>query len=184
MFSQTVKRSAGFTIIEVLVSLVILSIGLLGIAGMQINSLKNNQSAYYRTQAVNLAYELADKMRANTAGVKNGSYDNANLLQNNNCENNTGCNSSAMAANDLYQWLSINADHSIPNTLLQGTGVACIDSTPDDGCIVNQHCDGIGTIYAIKTFWLDRLDNVIAANADCSNFQQSNEVRFVMTFAP
>ncbi|MCU7836976.1 MAG: type IV pilus modification protein PilV [gamma proteobacterium symbiont of Taylorina sp.] len=184
MFNPTVNQSCGFTLIEVLVSLVILSTGLLGVAGMQINSLKNNQSAYYRTQAVNLAYELADSMRANPAGVANGHYDEGVPLKNDNCENNTGCSNSEMAGNDLFQWSSNSVAHSIANTLLKGSGVACIDSTPDDGCIAGQFCDGIGSTYAIKTFWLDRLDNAASAGADCSNYEQSNEVRFVMTFIP
>lgn len=58
-------NSKGFTLIEVLVSMLILAIGLLGLAGLQMNSLKNNQSAFMRTQATILAYNIADRMRAN-----------------------------------------------------------------------------------------------------------------------
>jgi len=59
------NRAKGFTLVEVLVSMIVLSIGLLGLAGLQATSLRNNQSAYYRSQATFLAYDIADRMRAN-----------------------------------------------------------------------------------------------------------------------
>src|ERR1700733_499043 len=58
-------RSGGFTLIEVLVSMVILSIGLLGIAKLMLFSSRSNDSAYLRSQATELAYEILDNMRAN-----------------------------------------------------------------------------------------------------------------------
>ncbi len=59
------NRNNGFTLIEVLIATVILAIGLLGLAALQVNSLKNNQSAYMRTQATQMAYDMADRMRSN-----------------------------------------------------------------------------------------------------------------------
>lgn len=69
------QREGGLTLIEILVALVILSIGLLGLAGLQTLSLNFNTSAYYRTQATALAYGLADRMRANRAAALAGDYD-------------------------------------------------------------------------------------------------------------
>lgn len=51
--------------IEVLIALVVLAIGLLGLALLQTMNLRYTQSANYRTQATNLAYDLLDQMRAN-----------------------------------------------------------------------------------------------------------------------
>jgi type IV pilus modification protein PilV len=59
----------GFTLVEVLVTVVILAVGLLGLAGLQAVSMRNNHSAYERTQAVQLAYDMADRVRANTPAV-------------------------------------------------------------------------------------------------------------------
>lgn len=56
---------SGLTLVEILVALVVLSIGLLGLAGLQTLSLKFNTSAFHRTQATALAYDFADRMRAN-----------------------------------------------------------------------------------------------------------------------
>ncbi len=71
MMKKTIKsttllrRAAGVTLIEVLISLLVLSIGLLGVAALQSFTLKANQGAYFRTQAVNQAYEVADFIRSN-----------------------------------------------------------------------------------------------------------------------
>lgn len=61
----SIGRCSGLTLVEILVALVVLSIGLLGLAGLQTLSLKFNTSAFHRTQATALAYDFADRMRAN-----------------------------------------------------------------------------------------------------------------------
>jgi type IV pilus assembly protein PilV len=66
--------SRGLTLVEILIALLILSIGLLGLAGLQTMSLKFNTSAYYRTQATALAYDFADRMRANRQEALAGFY--------------------------------------------------------------------------------------------------------------
>lgn len=66
--------SAGFSLIEVLVSLLVLSIGLLGLAGLQVSAVAFNHSAYMRTQATNLAYEISDRMRANRQAALDDAY--------------------------------------------------------------------------------------------------------------
>lgn len=57
------KKESGFTLIEVMVSVLILSVGLLGLASLHVVSLKNNQSAQYRTEATIWAYSMLDVMR-------------------------------------------------------------------------------------------------------------------------
>ena len=61
-------RSQGFTLIEVLIAIIVLSIGLLGLAGLQLTSLRNSNSAYTRSQAVILSYDIVDRIRANRVG--------------------------------------------------------------------------------------------------------------------
>lgn len=65
----------GFSLIEVLVAVLVLSIGLLGLAALQATSLKSNDGAYLRTQATILSYDLFDRMRANRAAAWAGDYD-------------------------------------------------------------------------------------------------------------
>ena len=65
MNNQSVlKRQQGVSLLEVLISVVVLSIGLLGFAGLQAVSLKNNTSAYQRGLATMLAYDVIDRVRA------------------------------------------------------------------------------------------------------------------------
>lgn len=59
------QKSAGFTLIEVLVAMLVFAIGMLGLAALQIRALQDNQDAYLYTQAVFQAYDLSDRIRAN-----------------------------------------------------------------------------------------------------------------------
>jgi type IV pilus assembly protein PilV len=68
------QRQQGFTLLEVLIALLVLSIGLLGLAALQTTSLRSNQMASMRTTATQLAYDISDRMRANPAGVAAGEY--------------------------------------------------------------------------------------------------------------
>jgi len=65
------SRQSGITMIEVLVTILVMSVGLLGLAALQGFSLQAGQSAYYRTQATNLAYEVADFARVNRSAAIN-----------------------------------------------------------------------------------------------------------------
>ena len=65
----------GFSLLEVLVSIVMLSIALLGLAGMMLSTLKSNHSAYQRSQATWLAYDIIDRMRADRQGALAQNYD-------------------------------------------------------------------------------------------------------------
>jgi len=61
-------NQCGFTLLEVLIALLVLSIGLLGLAALQTTGLRSNQMATMRTHATQLAYDISDRMRANVAG--------------------------------------------------------------------------------------------------------------------
>lgn len=101
-------KQHGFTLVEILVAIIVLAFGLLGLAGLQLNSLKNNNSAYLRTQATLLAYDMLDRMRANQPGVANGDYDQ--LLEtvptDPGCIE-TGCSVSDIAETDAWEWTQI-----------------------------------------------------------------------------
>lgn len=68
------RGQSGMTLIEVLIAVLVLSVGLLGLAAMQTVSLRQNQSAAVRSQATLLAYEITDRMRANRQGALDGDY--------------------------------------------------------------------------------------------------------------
>jgi type IV pilus assembly protein PilV len=160
---MNMKTNVGFTLIEVLVSVVILAGGLLGLAALQTTTLRNNQSAYFRTLATQLAYDMSDRMRSNMAGI--GSYNNG-AATNNDCEANV-CTPAQMAGFDLNRW------NTALGELPSGTGIVCIDSTPDapGATPAAIACDGLGSDYAIKIWW------------DDSRSGSPNQL-FVMSFQP
>ena len=109
-FTQS-KKQKGFSLLEVLIALVIMSVGMLGIAGLYMQSLQAGRTSMFRHHAINLASDVADRIRANPrAGA---AY--AGGGQNNNCvDQDTDCNEADMAANDIFLWLD-QADDTLPN---------------------------------------------------------------------
>lgn len=146
------KKNKGFTLIEVLIALVVLSIGLLGVAGLQAKSQQFSRNAYLNTQATVIAHDILERVRANPAGLKSGSYNNPAATKQAGCFTLAGCNSDQMAENDMFEW----AD-DVANKLPNGKSVICIDSTQDDGTADAPACDGVGSIYAVKVWW-DNMD--------------------------
>lgn len=69
------RAMAGLTLVEVLVALLVLSIGLLGLAGLQMTVLRSNHSAYQRSQATLLAQDITERLQANRAAALDGAYD-------------------------------------------------------------------------------------------------------------
>ncbi len=155
------QQQSGFTLIEVLVSMLVLSIGLVGVAALQGVSLKSTQSAFMRSQASALAYDLADRMRANLTSAKSNLYVPGSAALVTGCRSTTGCTPQDLANNDLAEW---NA--AITTYLPMGQGFVCIDSTPNDGAsAASPACDGTGTQHAVKIWWDDDRDGVLNMTA-------------------
>jgi type IV pilus assembly protein PilV len=123
---RPVHAISGFSLVEVMVALLVLSIGLLGLASLQTFGLKYNQQSYQRTQAVYQAYDIADRIRANPVGIANTCYDTvaagatavvgacAGAFKN--CESNI-CTPNELANYDINKWNTANQ-----NLLSQGRG--------------------------------------------------------------
>ncbi|MCW8891624.1 MAG: type IV pilus modification protein PilV [Sedimenticola sp.] len=96
----------GFSLLEVLIAVIVLAIGLLGIGGLQVLSLKNNHSAYLRSQATYLAYDIIDSIRVNPDGI--ASYATAATdapASHQSCESTTAnCTTAQMVTHDLNIW--------------------------------------------------------------------------------
>lgn len=187
------KKHSGFTLVEILVTVLILSIGLLGLAGLQVRSMKGNHNAYLRTQATILAYDIIDRMRANPNAVKDG---NGNVLPGGqyeakgaytvttssspytvstpsataSCKTTAGCTVAEMASNDINEW-RVNLATVLPG----GVGVVCQDgdATRNDGSDSATHgCNSPNGIYAVKIWWNDVRDG------------SGNLTRFVTSYIP
>jgi type IV pilus assembly protein PilV len=103
----------GFTLVEVLIALIIMSVGMLGIAGLYVHSMRAGSSSLFRHHAVTLAGDIADRIRANPRAGAAYALGGAN----NNCVGGgIDCTPREMAANDIFMW-----NQQAANTLPNGT---------------------------------------------------------------
>lgn len=116
----------GFSLVEVLIALAVLSIGLLGLAALQTVSLKAGHDSYQRTQATMLAYDIVDRMRANPVGLAAGKYNSVTVSTNpgsTDCVS-ASCTTDQIADYDIRSWHSILAAK-----LSQGQGTISTSGT-------------------------------------------------------
>ncbi len=115
------SRQKGFTLIEVLVAVVVLGIGLTGMAGLQVVSMRSSQQADQRTHATLLAYDILDRMRTNVVASQAGDYDtgmNDDVSALELCFGIAAdCNPSEFADHDRRQWRQ-----TLDNFLSDGRG--------------------------------------------------------------
>lgn len=117
----------GLTLIEVLVTLLILSVGMLGVAALQLTSMRGTQDAYFQTQAVALARQIVGAMRANPDGVAGGRYSTQFTAQ----SNRGACRHTNMSRYDLCLWKAalagrLPAGRGAIDTTGAGLAVICI----------------------------------------------------------
>lgn len=124
-----INKSNGFSMIEVLISVLVLSIGLLGLAGLQTIGLKNNHHAYMRSQATLLAMEIIEDMRANRNNALAGDYDTSF---------GTTHTGTTIEQADLATWKN-NLDTLLPS----GDGAVSVN----------------GTTFTVQIRWLERSDD-------------------------
>ena len=105
------RKVRGFTLIEVLIALIIMSVGMLGIAGLYVHSMQAGRTSVLRHNAVTLAGDIADRIRANPRA--GGAYGLAGA--NNNCvAAGVDCSIGEMAAHDIFLW-DQQAAATLPN---------------------------------------------------------------------
>lgn len=107
---------AGFSLIEVLVAVLVISVGVLGVAGLQLLSLQNNTSAMFRTQGIQSAYDIMDRARANQGVDYSIGIDDAAPVNPPDCVA-AACDPGQMRTFDLAEWRA-----QLAATLPAGTG--------------------------------------------------------------
>jgi type IV pilus assembly protein PilV len=109
----TSKSQSGIGMVEVLIALLITTIGVLGLVSLQVTGLKSNRSAYIRTQATVLAYDIIDRMRINSDQATTAAY----LATPTGTVCTSACTPAQIKDTDILQW---NAN--LASQLPQGTG--------------------------------------------------------------
>lgn len=126
------QNSSGFTMVEVLVALVILSVGLLGLAGIQTTGLQGNRGALMRSQAIQSGADILDRMRANRVVAVAGGYDMTAA------QGPGTSGASGLALTDLGEWMT-----GLQGNLPAGDGAVAV----------------VGNIATITITWSDVMDN-------------------------
>ena len=148
------RAQRGMTLVEVLVTLVLTSVGLLGVAALQLTSLKSNQESYVRSQAAMLAADMLDRMRSNQVGFIAGNYDMAN-----DATASTGT-AGTVAAADIAAW------QATINRLLPGS-----DADAAGRVVRNDH------IVTITIRWREREERGTARTYDPATCPRSRRGR-------
>mgnify|MGYP003576282975 CR=1 FL=1 len=153
----------GFTLLEVLVSILVLSIGVMGMVGLQAASLNANRDAKYQSAAVRLATELGDMMRGNKdVAIVNATTNpylidyNGTLPTTTDCLA-TGCTSTlAVAQSEVLGWLTrIHGSTGVPGELPTSQAKVCFDATPYDANGRPQWtCSNTGGTVVVKIGWV------------------------------
>ena len=160
-----VERGVG--LIEILIAVVVLSIGFLAAARMQVQGLRFSQGAYYRSQAFFMASDIINRMRSNPEGVVSGAYDNfttSSGLIDPNCDT-AYCSSTDMASQDKYDWSAYlyatesTADSFQPTLPSSSSTIASgVVSSLDDG------------VYEITMTWSEQTGDANSAQTLIMNF--------------
>ncbi|WP_230409833.1 type IV pilus modification protein PilV [Undibacterium fentianense] len=146
------RRQSGATLIEIMVSILVMAIGLLGLASLQINAMKFQKTASQRSEATQAAYDLGERMRSNWVATgaptdkatneakytfldEYGTVYAANHDPQNDCVS-TKCTSAQIAANDIQEWL-----RNLQRRLIGGAGVI----VPVVG--------GVGSTFDVTVMW-------------------------------
>jgi type IV pilus assembly protein PilV len=145
MNRHTIQKQCGFSLLEVLIALLVLSIGLLGLAALQTTSLRSNEMASMRTTATQLAYDISDRMRANPAGVADNQYVIALT------EDPGDTSATGRALDDITEWR--DSVHDLPGNLgtIDGVNMPPGGASAITQCDTADGCDGL--THIITVYW-------------------------------
>lgn len=181
-------QARGFTLIEILVAIVVLSFGMLGLVGVQAFSMQANRESRLQSTAASLSRELADMMRGNNVvAVKTAKadnpylYDSSSTLTSNTClgvaNSSSGCATAQnVAQSEMTDWINrVNA--ALPGAVV----VVCFDPAPyDSGGLPRWTCPEVTSadtnrIAVIKMGWTRRVLDRSQTGAGAFNYANAGE---------
>lgn len=158
----------GFSMIEVLVTLMVVALAMLGAVGLQTQALRMGQGGQFRAQAVFLVGDLAERIESNKVGAVAGAYVVANsstpTATSNSCTT-TVCMQDQLADADLSQW---------ENALVQ--------TLPQASWSVTQTTTGNPTTYTILVSWVDRRNSTAYSSAGTGETFSYTATRTIYSF--
>ncbi|WP_157735921.1 type IV pilus modification protein PilV [Granulosicoccus antarcticus] len=158
----------GVGLLEILIAVVIMSVGFLAAARMQVEGMRFSQSAYFQSQAYFMASDMIDRMRSNIPGVEQGFYDGKTTsadADDPGCNTNR-CNPRGLSLQDIHDWSS--SLHSLQGASSFIPALPGTDTTPASGTIQKMD-DGV---YAVVMNWSEVIQG--------ENNQQELRIQFAL----
>ena len=152
-------RSSGVTIMEILFSVLMLAVGVLGVSTLQAISLQQNRSALFRADALQLGSDRLDRIRANPLSPYAPVLLTAPPNASKNCINVT-CNRPEMAAFDIAQWkcsLNSNDSEGVPYSICTSYGIQ--GAIPEGAGSITL----VNNVYSIVVQWVDDRQGTVAS---------------------
>ena len=191
LYSRLRTKQSGFNLIENLVTLSIVSVGMLGIVGLLARALAVNQHSHYYSTALILADDMAERMRANLQGVADERYNltdpqTSSISETTSCLQTSGCSSTDMAGHDIWEW-----QQQLALVLPAGVGFICKDSTPsfdrDDyignfSTTIPASCDNAGDNYVIHIGW--DMGREKDGEVEITNDVEESDGHLIIAFSP
>lgn len=143
------STQAGFSLIEILVTILILAIGLLGLAGLQTRMLTTELESFQRSQALVLVQDMVNRLNANREAARGGDYSGTTVYGTENSLGDSGCSQADIADRDLCQW-----SQSLKGAGINDGGNAVGAMIGARGCI--ERLSGTGTsevVLRITVAW-------------------------------
>ncbi|GKS68896.1 type IV pilus assembly protein PilV [Nitrosomonas sp. PY1] len=156
----------GFSLLEVLITILIVSFGLLGMAALIVSGARSNNVAHYRSIASKQTEDIADRMRANLAGIISGSYDSLAATTPNSSDCKAAvCTATQIAVYDHAQWNSANS-------ILLPDGRGTVTGS-------------LATGFEINLMWTEKeMSNTDDANSNCPSGTPAKTRCFFARFIP
>jgi type IV pilus assembly protein PilV len=151
MLNYPRRHATGSFLLEAMIAVILVSLGFLGFARLEIGGLVAANSGLLRSNAIYLSYQMTDRMRANLPGVQAGAYDSMTGSPSSPGCVASSCTPAQMAQNDYYEW-----NQEAAALLPSGVAVVCHDSTPEDGTPGSPACDGVGDAFTVKVWWSEK----------------------------
>ena len=192
------RRNGGFTMVEVMVSVVIFSIGLIGVARLQVVAKQSNFDAVQRVTATSIAQDLLARMRSNSGalstyvnytGTLQINYNDATSQPNPTCSSGSTCNVTQLADRDLWDieqaMIGVAEQDSSGNTVGGLTlPTVCITAVDENGNVLD---DGASGIYTVAIAWRGKADltnpSANACGEDTGLYGNNNEYRRLLTMS-
>lgn len=170
------ESNQGFTLLEILIAILVLSIGMLGLAGLQFAALRSTTQTYERSQAAVLAADLVDRMRANRVAAGEGRFKLAPFqipVSQEDCES-VACSRELVADFELAQW------HERLRSTLPGATAGV-----QQACVAGLPCR-LRSTHSVTVLWNEnRTDAADASCPDVATFDPATHLACIrLSFSP